>query len=98
MEADAAYKALGVSRDDFVDELRRVVTNINLFGYALTIAGLIADEVAVDVCEYANLDKRGFRDKSLNLSASSLNLSAARVILKAVGGDVPKPGEQRRDD
>lgn len=87
MGADEAYKALGVSRDHFVEELTRVVADINLWGYALTIAGLIADEVAVDICDYANIDKRGFR----GFSDESLNLSAARVILKAVGGDVPKP-------
>lgn len=92
MDADDAYKALGVSRDKFVEELTRVVTDINLWGYALTIAGLIADDVAVDMCGYANLDKANF-DKH-GLSYENLNLSAARVILKAVGGDVgdvPKP-------
>lgn len=92
MEAEEAYKALGVSRNDFVEELTRVVAGINLFGYALTIAGLIADDVAVDVCKYANLGK-----SSLSMD-ESLNLSAARVILKAVGGDVPKLEAQRSED
>lgn len=97
MDADEAYKSLGISRDNFVEELTRVVAGINLWGCALTIADLIADEVAVDVCEYANLDKRGSRKSRLKQS-EALNLSAARVILKAVGGNVPKPGEQRSED
>ncbi len=96
MDADEAYKALGVSRDVFVEELTRVVTDINLWGYALTIAELIADDVAVDMCGYANLDKAN-PDKH-GLSFENLNLSAARVILKAVGGDVTKPEAQRSDD
>lgn len=96
MDADDAYKALGVSRFDFVEELTRVVGDINLWGYALTIAGLIADDVAVDMCGYANLDKAN-PDKH-GLTDEKLNLSAARVILKAVGGEVPKPVAQRSDD
>ena len=92
MCADEAYKSLGISRDNFVEELTRVVADINLFGYALTNADLIADDVAVDVCEYTNvLDNLGYGD-------ASLNLSAARVILKAVGGDVPKLETQRSED
>ena len=81
MEAEEAYKALGVSRKDFVEELTRVVADINLWGWALTIAGLIADDVAVDVCKCTNPDKRGFGDESLNLSA-------ARVILKRCSVEV----------